>query len=95
MSVLVRFHGIPEGTVVEELDGDIFTDARPTAHSFSRSNVRLLVPCVPSNVIGVGLNYASHRVHVEKLETASPGLFYARKVSSRCKHGTAQSFPFR
>ena len=74
MSVLVRFHGIPESNVVKELDGDIFTDARATAHSFSRSNVRLLVPCVPSNVMGVGLNYASHRVHGRKARNGVAGL---------------------
>jgi 2-keto-4-pentenoate hydratase/2-oxohepta-3-ene-1,7-dioic acid hydratase in catechol pathway len=61
-------YGTIEGDAVTELVGDIFTDARPTGRQFRRSEVRLLVPCEPSKVIAVGLNYASHREHVEKAE---------------------------
>ena len=74
-SVYVRFehsegisYGIRENDVIRELAGSIFHDARPTGRTFRASQVSLLVPCEPSKVIAVGLNYASHRVHVEKEE---------------------------
>jgi len=74
-SVYVRFehpegisYGIRENDVIKELAGSIFHEARPTGRTFQASQVNLLVPCEPSKVIAVGLNYASHRVHVEKEE---------------------------
>jgi 2-keto-4-pentenoate hydratase/2-oxohepta-3-ene-1,7-dioic acid hydratase in catechol pathway len=67
-SVYVRFehpegisYGIHEKDVIKELTGNIFYEARPTGRTFQASQVNLLVPCQPSKVIAVGLNYASHR----------------------------------
>src|ERR687888_1807146 len=54
--------------VVRELDGGLFDALRPTGREFPASQVRLLVPCEPSKVLAVGLNYASHRKHVEGTE---------------------------
>ncbi len=63
-------YGIRDDGVVREIAGDIFNGAAPTGRQFALSQVKLLVPCQPSKVIAVGLNYASHRVHVEKEEGA-------------------------
>ena len=75
VSTYVRFqhtggvsYGIREKDVIKELAGNIFDGATPTGREFQASKVKLLVPCEPSKVIAVGLNYASHRVHVEKEE---------------------------
>lgn len=51
-----------------ELKGSMFEGARPTGREFPLTQCRLLVPCEPSKVIAVGLNYRSHRVHVEAEE---------------------------
>lgn len=53
---------------VYELKEPPFQSIEPTGRSFPLSEVSLLVPCEPSKVLAVGLNYASHRVHVEKAE---------------------------
>jgi len=61
-------YGLWEGDVVRHLVGDIFSDARPSGRTVPIQQVRLLVPCEPSKVLAVGLNYASHRIHVEGSE---------------------------
>src|SRR6185503_5267792 len=61
-------YGIWENDVVKELQGDIFNGARPTGREFPAARTRFLVPCEPSKVLAVGLNYASHRIHVERAE---------------------------
>jgi len=53
-------YGLLEGEIVRELRGDPFTGARPTGASHKLAAVRLLVPCTPSKVLAVGLNYRSH-----------------------------------
>jgi 2-keto-4-pentenoate hydratase/2-oxohepta-3-ene-1,7-dioic acid hydratase in catechol pathway len=53
---------------VNELKGPPFGTIELTGGSFPLSEVSLLTPCEPSKVLAVGLNYASHREHVEKVE---------------------------
>lgn len=61
-------YGILDGEMVKELAGDPFTRVSPTGRELPASDTRFLVPCQPSKVIAVGLNYASHREHVERSE---------------------------
>jgi 2-keto-4-pentenoate hydratase/2-oxohepta-3-ene-1,7-dioic acid hydratase in catechol pathway len=61
-------YGIWDDDAVREVEGDIFGDATLTGREIPSSQTRFLVPCEPSKVIAVGLNYASHRVHVESSE---------------------------
>ncbi len=61
-------YGIWEHDKVKALDGDIFGAPVPTGREYPVSEIKLLVPCAPSKVLAVGLNYASHRVHVESAE---------------------------
>ena len=61
-------YGLLQGNSVQELEGSIYDGATPTGREFSADEIRLAVPCEPSKVICVGLNYASHRVHVEGSE---------------------------
>jgi 2-keto-4-pentenoate hydratase/2-oxohepta-3-ene-1,7-dioic acid hydratase in catechol pathway len=61
-------YGRLKGSTVRELAGSIFGGATPTGRELPVSRVNLLVPCEPSKVLAVGLNYASHRVHVEGSE---------------------------
>ncbi len=60
-------YGIWKNGMVEELAGGLF-GGRPTGRSFPAAELRFLVPCEPTKVLAVGLNYASHRVHVERAE---------------------------
>ena len=61
-------YGIWENDAVQELEGSIFDAVIPTGRRFPANTVNFLVPCEPTKVIAVGLNYASHRVHVESEE---------------------------
>ncbi len=53
-------YGLLEGETVQELRGDLFSGAKPAGARHKLSAVRLLVPCQPSKVLAVGLNYKSH-----------------------------------
>jgi 2-keto-4-pentenoate hydratase/2-oxohepta-3-ene-1,7-dioic acid hydratase in catechol pathway len=53
---------------IEELEGSIYGAAAPTGRTFRSEQVRLLVPCEPSKVVAVGLNYASHQQFVTSAE---------------------------
>jgi 2-keto-4-pentenoate hydratase/2-oxohepta-3-ene-1,7-dioic acid hydratase in catechol pathway len=61
-------YGIWRDDAVQELEGNIFASAALTGRRFPIASVNLLVPCEPTKVIAVGLNYVSHRVHVESAE---------------------------
>jgi 2-keto-4-pentenoate hydratase/2-oxohepta-3-ene-1,7-dioic acid hydratase in catechol pathway len=61
-------YGVWKNEIVEELTGDIFQNATPTGRTFPTAHAKFLVPCEPTKVIAVGLNYASHRIHVESSE---------------------------
>jgi 2-keto-4-pentenoate hydratase/2-oxohepta-3-ene-1,7-dioic acid hydratase in catechol pathway len=61
-------YGLLNQDSVSELKGPPFQAVEPTGRVFALSEVSLLTPCEPSKVLAVGLNYASHRRHVEKAE---------------------------
>jgi 2-keto-4-pentenoate hydratase/2-oxohepta-3-ene-1,7-dioic acid hydratase in catechol pathway len=61
-------YGLLTKDSVTELKGPPFPAVEPTGRSFPLSDVCPLTPCEPSKVLAVGLNYASHRRHVEKEE---------------------------
>jgi 2-keto-4-pentenoate hydratase/2-oxohepta-3-ene-1,7-dioic acid hydratase in catechol pathway len=61
-------YGLWENDTIRELSGSLFDGAVPTGRELPTSHVRFLVPCEPTKVLAVGLNYASHRVHVERAE---------------------------
>jgi 2-keto-4-pentenoate hydratase/2-oxohepta-3-ene-1,7-dioic acid hydratase in catechol pathway len=61
-------YGVWEDDVVYELDGDLFNGATLNGRHHAAAEVAFLVPCVPTKVLAVGLNYASHREHVEQSE---------------------------
>lgn len=52
--------GIVEHHEVWEVTPDIFSDFQKTGRSFPMNDVRFLAPCIPSKVIGIGLNYKAH-----------------------------------
>src|SRR5262245_10736789 len=78
-------YGILQDKTIQELHGDIFRGAEPTGNVVALADVRLLAPCVPSKVIAVGRNYASHIADRNITPPKEPGLFW--KPSS-CIIGT-------
>jgi 2-keto-4-pentenoate hydratase/2-oxohepta-3-ene-1,7-dioic acid hydratase in catechol pathway len=91
-------YGIWAGDVVRELAGDVFDGATLNGRELPAAEVRFLVPCEPTKVLAVGLNYASHREHVESTEgvivnaagrpvpSSYPGVF-AKFPTSLIPHG--------
>ena len=61
-------YGLCEGDCVRELVGGFFEKPVRGPKEYPLAEVELLVPCEPTKVLAVGLNYASHRAHVEKSE---------------------------
>lgn len=66
-------YGILDGEIIRELDGGLFASPQPTGRIVRLAEVRLLIPCEPSKVIAVGLNYKSHIGNSPVSEY--PGLF--------------------
>jgi 2-keto-4-pentenoate hydratase/2-oxohepta-3-ene-1,7-dioic acid hydratase in catechol pathway len=90
--------------MIEELEGSIYSGASPTGRTFRRETVRLLVPCEPSKVLAVGLNYASHQQFVTAAEGGftTPGgkpldmskpVIFAKFPTSLIPDGTPIVFP--
>jgi len=53
-------YGVLEGETVREFRGDPFGGHAPDGASRRLSEVKLLYPCQPGKILGVGLNYKSH-----------------------------------
>ena len=67
-------YGILDGDTVRQLEGDLF-DGRPeTGVTHSLSEVQLLVPCQPTKILAVGLNYKSHIG--SRPQPSEPEVFY-------------------
>jgi 2-keto-4-pentenoate hydratase/2-oxohepta-3-ene-1,7-dioic acid hydratase in catechol pathway len=80
LQAFVRYHhagrtsyGLLDGTTIRPLRGGLFESPMPTGGAVPLSEVRLLAPCEPSKIIGVGRNYKSHLG--ERPPLAAPGLF--------------------
>ncbi|MGG0716013.1 fumarylacetoacetate hydrolase family protein [Robertmurraya massiliosenegalensis] len=54
-----EYTGVIVDDVIREIKGDIFTDWDYTGKVFSRSEVKLLAPLVPNQIIGIGANYVA------------------------------------
>lgn len=54
------FHGVVEGDKIKRIQGDIFGSYQITDESYPLSDVELLPPVDPPNIIAIGLNYKSH-----------------------------------
>lgn len=53
-------YGVVRGERVFALEGDLFEQPAETTVSFSRTEIDMLVPCLPSKIVCAGLNYRSH-----------------------------------
>lgn len=97
-------YGRWSGDTIEELEGSIYREPTPTGATFHATQVRLLVPCEPSKVLAVGLNYASHQAFVTSAEGGftTPGgrlldmtkpVIFAKFPTSLIADGAAIVFP--
>lgn len=66
--------GRQRGAVIEEVEG-AWPGERRSGRAFSRAEVKLLVPCVPSKIIGIGSNYRAHAAEMGKPVPELPKVF--------------------
>jgi len=66
-------YGALQGERIQEIDGDLFGDHRPTDRWVALADVKLLPPTEAKKVIAVGLNYQSHLG--TRAPAEYPGLF--------------------
>ena len=59
---------------IEELQGGLFDDPKPSGRQFALEEVRLLAPCEPPKILAVGQNYVSHLG--ERKTPSRPEMFY-------------------
>jgi len=76
-------YGILEGEKIREIiwKGETSSDYLHAAGEYVRGEVRLLAPCQPSKVLGVGLNYRSHAEEVGLELPSSPIVFMKPSTS--------------
>lgn len=86
---LVRFRygdriatGVLAEGVIRVLEGTFFESPVPTGEEIPLDDVRLLAPVLPSKVIGIGLNYASHAAELGGRELPSEPLMFFKPSTS-------------
>lgn len=62
-------YGLDLGENILKITGDPFSELRFIDISIPKKDVKMLAPCYPSKVVGVGLNY---RRHAEELRSETP-----------------------
>jgi 2-keto-4-pentenoate hydratase/2-oxohepta-3-ene-1,7-dioic acid hydratase in catechol pathway len=70
----VAAYGILDGDTVREIRGDLFESPVESGATHKLSDVKLLHPCQPGKIMGVGLNYKSHLGG--RPQPAHPEMFY-------------------
>ena len=54
------FYGVLKGDRVHPVTGNIFETYTVAEEGVSLNSVRVLVPCEPTKIVAVGLNYSEH-----------------------------------
>lgn len=86
-------YGILEGDRVRQIEGDLFDEWAPTETTYALSEIKLLPPTEPKQVLALAGNYRSHLGNDEippKLRIPQP--FY-KSISSLVGHGDAILIP--
>jgi len=62
-------YGILESKTIYEIDGSIYQSFKKNGKTFSMDKVKLLIPCEPTNIYCVGLNFQKH---INELASETP-----------------------
>ncbi len=68
-------YGLLEGERVKRIEGDIFKDYKVTDCSYSLSEADILIPCIPSKIVCIGLNYKGHALEMDMAIPEEPIIF--------------------
>jgi 2-keto-4-pentenoate hydratase/2-oxohepta-3-ene-1,7-dioic acid hydratase in catechol pathway len=72
-------YGILHGDTIHEIAGGLFGTHEQTGAVHALSSVKLLAPCEPTKILGVGLNYRSHLSG--RPQPAQPEIFFKAVTS--------------
>jgi 2-keto-4-pentenoate hydratase/2-oxohepta-3-ene-1,7-dioic acid hydratase in catechol pathway len=84
-----------EGDALVVLDGAPWTGARDTGERLAAKDAQLLVPCLPTKILCVGLNYAMHVAESTTGASAAPEepMLFFKPPSALIAHGEAIVLP--
>ncbi|MBX9828072.1 MAG: DUF2437 domain-containing protein [Xanthobacteraceae bacterium] len=61
-------YGVVEGEAIAIIDGDPFSQARPTGAKLPPASVKLLVPVIPPTFCAIGSNDRNHVIERSKVK---------------------------
>ena len=76
------YYGFLNNNKVYEFHQESFDPQKPVAASYPQESVKLLAPCVPSKIVGVGMNYADHAKELNYPIPKEPILFLKPSTSA-------------
>jgi len=85
-------YGALDGDAIRRVRGDIFGDYKVTSYALGLSDVRLLAPVAPPNIIAIGLNYRDHAGESGAAPPPRP-LIFLKANTSVIAHGEAIRLP--
>ena len=74
-------YGILEDEVIFPIEGELFGEFKVGSQKVKRSEVKLLAPIIPSDIIAIGLNYKKH-ADESKLSYPDKPLIFLKTTSS-------------
>jgi 2-keto-4-pentenoate hydratase/2-oxohepta-3-ene-1,7-dioic acid hydratase in catechol pathway len=75
---------LPDGSIAQGEYHDDHVVAR--RRTYPEGQIRILPPCVPTKIIGVGLNYRTHAAEIDMEQPAEP-IYFLKPPSSLLGHG--------
>ncbi len=86
------FYAVSENGRYKRLEGAPFEGIRYTGESFEPQEIKLLVPCEPTKIVAVGLNYTKHAHELGEALIGKPVLFL-KPTTSLLAHAEAIEYP--
>lgn len=80
------FYGVLSGEMVYPVSGNIFENYTVSKAGVPLDAVQLLVPCEPTKIVAVGLNYSDHAKEMKEEQRKDPVLFI-KPVTALLPHG--------
>ena len=85
-------YGLLKGNTIQLIEGKPFRHIKPVERYYPLKQVRLLAPCTPSKIIGLGLNYHEHAKELDMPVPDSP-LTFLKPSTSVIGHGDDIVYP--
>lgn len=80
-------YGSLEGEKVKVINGDIYEDYEITNSFYDITEIDFLIPCIPSKIVCVGLNYKSHAQEMNMVLPKEPVIFLKPPSSTLAHRG--------